>query len=65
MPGTVVKVEVEPGQHVVAHQALLVLEAMKMEHVIEAPRAGVVESILFKAGDLVPAGAELVRLGPE
>jgi 3-methylcrotonyl-CoA carboxylase alpha subunit len=35
---------------------------MKMEHVIEAPHAGVVEEVLYGVGDLVPAGAAVVRL---
>jgi 3-methylcrotonyl-CoA carboxylase alpha subunit len=62
MPGTVVHVAVSPGQRVAAHEALVVLEAMKMEHVIEAPHAGVVEEVLYGVGDLVPAGAAVVRL---
>lgn len=63
MPGTIVKVAVEPGQRVAAHEPLVVLEAMKMEHVIEAPQAGVVEDVLYAVGDLVPAGAAVVRMG--
>ena len=42
MPGTVLRVEVEPGDRVAKGQAVLVLEAMKMEHQIAAPAAGVV-----------------------
>jgi len=38
------------------------MEAMKMEHVIEAPYGGVVRAILHREGDLVTAGAELVEL---
>jgi 3-methylcrotonyl-CoA carboxylase alpha subunit len=62
MPGTVVKVAVQTGQRVSAHEPLLVLEAMKMEHVIEAPHDGVVTKILFEQGDLVPAGSPVVEL---
>jgi 3-methylcrotonyl-CoA carboxylase alpha subunit len=62
MPGTVVKVSVEAGQHVRAHEPLVVLEAMKMEHVIEAPRDGVVTEVLVQVGDLVPAGSPIVTL---
>jgi len=64
MPGTVVKVQVIEGQTVDAHEPLMVLEAMKMEHVIEAPYAGVVQAILFQQGDMVPAGSPVVRLEP-
>lgn len=62
MPGTVIKVAVEPGQQVGAHQPLVVMEAMKMEHVIEAPHPGVVQEVMYSEGDLVPAGAAVVRL---
>ncbi len=64
MPGTVVKVQVTEGQTVAAHQPLMVLEAMKMEHVIEAPYAGVVQAILFQPGDMVPASSPVVRMEP-
>jgi acetyl/propionyl-CoA carboxylase alpha subunit len=60
MPGKVVKVAVEPGQHVAAGTLLLVLEAMKMEHSIHAPYAGTVERILVSTGDQVPGDALLV-----
>jgi 3-methylcrotonyl-CoA carboxylase alpha subunit len=62
MPGTVIKVAVQPGQRVEAHEPLVVLEAMKMEHIISAPHDGVVSSILYVEGDLVPAGATVVHL---
>jgi 3-methylcrotonyl-CoA carboxylase alpha subunit len=62
MPGTVVKVAVRDGQQVREHEPLVVLEAMKMEHVIVAPRAGTVREVLFREGELVPAGAPVVVL---
>ncbi len=62
MPGTVVKVAVHAGQHVTAHQTLVVLEAMKMEHVIEAPADSTVREILYREGDLVPANEPVIRL---
>jgi 3-methylcrotonyl-CoA carboxylase alpha subunit len=62
MPGTVVKISVRPGQAVAAREPLAVIEAMKMEHVIEAPHAGVVSEILYEEGDMVPAGTPIVRL---
>jgi 3-methylcrotonyl-CoA carboxylase alpha subunit len=60
MPGTVVKVLVEEGQEVEEGQLLLVLEAMKMEQPVSAPHAGVVQSLPFDEGSLVPGGAVLV-----
>jgi 3-methylcrotonyl-CoA carboxylase alpha subunit len=62
MPGTVIKVAVREGQRVAAREPLVVIEAMKMEHVIEAPHEGVVREILYREGDLVPSGAPVVRL---
>ncbi len=60
MNGTVVTLLVEPGTRVEAKAPLLVMEAMKMEHTIRAPAAGVVEQFFFAAGDLVDGGAELL-----
>jgi 3-methylcrotonyl-CoA carboxylase alpha subunit len=62
MPGTVVKVLVEEGQEVEEGQLLLVLEAMKMEQPVSAPHAGVVQSLPFEEGSLVPGGAVLVEV---
>jgi len=62
MPGTVVKVLVEEGQEVTEGQLLLVLEAMKMEQPVSAPHAGVVQSLPFEEGSLVPGGAVLVEV---
>ena len=60
MPGRIVQVMVEPGQAVERGAPLLVLEAMKMEHTIRAPAAGVVGDIHYTAGDQVAEGAELI-----
>ncbi len=62
LPGRVVKVAVHEGEAVDAGQLLLVLEAMKMEHTIMAPRRGVVAGVRCASGDHVPAGAALVEL---
>jgi 3-methylcrotonyl-CoA carboxylase alpha subunit len=62
MPGTVVKVLVEVGQEVEEGQLLLVLEAMKMEQPVSAPHAGVVHSLPFDEGSLVPGGAMLAEV---
>jgi 3-methylcrotonyl-CoA carboxylase alpha subunit len=62
MPGRIVQVLVRPGDKVEAGQALLVLEAMKMEHTIKAPAAGTVASVHFQVGDQVEEGADLAAL---
>ena len=56
MPGTVVRVAVEPGAEVVAGQAVLVLEAMKMQHTVAAPYDGVVTQVDVREGQQVAAG---------
>ncbi|HET6316130.1 MAG TPA: biotin/lipoyl-containing protein, partial [Chloroflexota bacterium] len=63
MPGRIVKIGVQPGQQVKQNQPLVVLEAMKMEHVVEAPHAGVVQDVCVEVGQQVTAGAVLVELG--
>jgi acetyl-CoA/propionyl-CoA carboxylase biotin carboxyl carrier protein len=65
MPGTVTVVEVELNQQVEAGQRLVVLEAMKMEHVLTAPVAGVVTELPAKAGATVALDAPLVTVTPE
>ena len=42
---------------------LIVLEAMKMEHAIRAPKDGILRRLLVKEGDLVDAGVELAEIG--
>ncbi len=64
MPGLIVKVPVEEGQPVTAHQALVILEAMKMENEIRAPVEGVVKAIRVEPGVPVDQGEVLVVLGP-
>ncbi|HEY5716317.1 MAG TPA: biotin/lipoyl-containing protein, partial [Psychromonas sp.] len=60
--GNIWKVLVEPGEHVIAGQPLLVLEAMKMEIEVVAPAAGMVESIVQQEGAQVHAGQRLLIL---
>ena len=57
MQGTILKVLVEPGQHVAAGDAIAVLEAMKMETTLAASAAGAVKEISVAPGDTVAAGA--------
>lgn len=61
MTGTVVKVFVEPGQTVKEGETLVVMEAMKMEHVIRTPKSGVIEKVLYSAGQAVNRHAQLVQ----
>jgi 3-methylcrotonyl-CoA carboxylase alpha subunit len=60
MNGTMVTLLVEPGAEVKADDALLVMEAMKMEHTIRAPEDGKVVEFYYQPGDLVDGGAELL-----
>jgi 3-methylcrotonyl-CoA carboxylase alpha subunit len=64
MPGKIVSVAVVPGATVEEHALLVVLEAMKMEHRIEAPVAGTVREVRVAPGELVTGGATLVTIGP-
>jgi biotin carboxyl carrier protein len=60
MPGLVVKVLCEPGQQVEAGQALVVLQAMKMENELSLARAGTVKEVPAQPGQTVDQGAILV-----
>jgi len=60
MPGRVVKVMAAAGDRVAKGQALMILDAMKMEHTITSPREGVIERVAYKENELVPADAVLV-----
>jgi 3-methylcrotonyl-CoA carboxylase alpha subunit len=62
MPGKVVSFLARAGDKVERGQALAVMEAMKMEHTISAPRDGVVAELLYAVGDQVAEGGELLRL---
>ncbi|WP_339879359.1 acetyl/propionyl/methylcrotonyl-CoA carboxylase subunit alpha [Pseudidiomarina gelatinasegens] len=65
MNGTVVQVMVNAGDNVTADQALVIMEAMKMEYTIRAPRDGEIDQVFYQAGDLVSDGAELISLKDE
>jgi len=60
MPGKVVAVLASKGQEVRKGEALVIMEAMKMEHTIAAPHDGVIDDILYAVGDQVADGAPLL-----
>jgi 3-methylcrotonyl-CoA carboxylase alpha subunit len=61
LPGSVAQVLVGSGQSVTRGQALMIIEAMKMEHTISAPQTGKVGQIYFAAGEQVAEGAQLLE----
>jgi acetyl-CoA/propionyl-CoA carboxylase biotin carboxyl carrier protein len=61
MPATVIAIKVAPGQEVAAGDLLVLLEAMKMEMPITAPRGGRVKSIACREGELVQPGVPLLE----
>ena len=65
MPGKVVAVLASKGQKVKKGDALVIMEAMKMEHTIAAPSDGLVEEILYEVGDQVADGAPLLAFAAE
>lgn len=62
MPGKILEVMAEVGQEVKTGQALMIMEAMKMEHKITANQDGIIQDILFKVGDQVEQGAQLLSI---
>jgi 3-methylcrotonyl-CoA carboxylase alpha subunit len=64
LPGTVVAVHVSQGQRVERGAPLMTIEAMKMEHTVTAPYAGIVDRLPFGLADRVAEGAILVELSP-
>jgi biotin carboxyl carrier protein len=64
MPGLIVELFVEPGEHVEAGQPILVVEAMKMQNALAAPLAGIVTAVPVTAGMAVDTGQLLVAIRP-
>ena len=62
MPGRVIEVMAAAGQQVKKGDALLILEAMKIEHIIAAPHDGTVQSLHYQPDDMVDEGVELLVL---
>jgi len=63
MPGSVVRINVGVGDTVAAGQSLVVIEAMKMEHQIVAPAAGVVTEVFVAERQQLDSGQPLIRIG--
>jgi biotin carboxyl carrier protein len=61
MPGLVVSVAVAPGDRVAAGQPVVVLEAMKMQNPVRAPRGGRISRVLVAPGVQVEGGAPLLE----
>lgn len=61
MNGTLVSILVKPGDTVSKNQALVIIEAMKMEHTIKAPADGKVNNVYYHEGDMIDGGAELLE----
>ena len=62
MPATVVTINTAPGQSVKEGDTLIVLEAMKMELPIKAPRSGIVKAVHCMKGELVQPGVNLLEI---
>ena len=65
MPGVVTRVMVAAGDQVEKGQPLVALEAMKMEHLIRAPRDGRIRSVAAAVGEMVNGGVPLVEMDEE
>jgi 3-methylcrotonyl-CoA carboxylase alpha subunit len=64
MPGRVIALRAAEGASVEAHQAVVVIEAMKMEHAVTAPSAGTLTRVLVAEGDQVRRGDVLAEVSP-
>jgi len=62
MPGRIIRLLVQPGDEVAAHQGVIVIEAMKMQNELKAARTGKVAEIKTEAGATVTAGEILLRI---
>ncbi len=65
LQGTVISISVEPAGHVAEGQELMIMEAMKMEHVVVAPSSGSIERVLVAVGDTIIEGHPLILLDPD
>jgi len=61
MPGLILDIHVKTGQEVQENDALLILEAMKMENVITSPRDGIIKNVSVKNGDAIEKNHLLIE----
>jgi len=61
MPGLILDIHVDKGQEVKEDEALLILEAMKMENVITSPRDGIIKSVSVSKGEAIDKGHLLIE----
>jgi biotin carboxyl carrier protein len=61
MPGLILDIMVKEGDELQENDALLILEAMKMENCIQSPRSGIIKKITIKKGDAVDKGHLLIE----
>lgn len=62
MPGKILKINIKKGSQVSQGEALIILEAMKMEHTIKANTEGTVTEVFVNVGDQVENGADLMKV---
>ena len=65
MPGTLISLAVEEGDHVEVGQELCIVEAMKMQNIVRAPRSGVIGKIMITAGASLQADDVIVEFAEE
>jgi propionyl-CoA carboxylase alpha chain len=63
MPGTVIALPIQQGQHVKRGDPLVIIEAMKMENILKSPKEGIVSEILVNNGDNLTRDQLIVKLG--
>ena len=64
MPGKITKIFLKPGETIQKGQALIVMEAMKMEYTLKAEIQGLIKNIEVQVGDQVPLGKILIKIDP-
>ena len=62
LPGKIIKISVKPGDIVKPGQVLVVIESMKMEHMLKATNAGKVETVYHKENEFIPSGKAILKL---
>ncbi len=65
MPGTILKINVEPGDAIEAQQPIIIMESMKMEMSLSSPKKATIASITCQVGDMVGMGDILATLAPQ